>query len=101
MGRKSKIKITKLKTERLEKEIAKIDKVVPPIKKFIIPGGSELSTKLDFARALARRAERDAVRMKASPDLLQYLNRLSSLLFALARLANFRLKLKEKNPKYQ
>ncbi len=101
MGRKSKIQITNAKTKRLEQEIAKIDKVVPPIKKFIIPGASELSAKLDFARALARRAERAAVRIKASPDLLQYLNRLSSLLFALARLVNFRLKKKEQNPSYR
>src|SRR3989344_9379922 len=100
MGRKSKIQITKSKTQRLEKEILKIDKIVPQIKRFILPGGSELSAKLDVARALARRAERNAVRIKASPELLQYLNRLSSLLFALARLANFRLKLKEENPRY-
>ena len=101
MGKKSQIKITKSHTQYLEKEIAKIDAIVPPIKKFIIPGGSELSAKLDYARALARRAERAAVRIKASPELLQYLNRLSSLLFALARLANFKLKLREKNPKYK
>ncbi len=107
MGRKSNIKITKSKTERLEKEIARIDRIVPPIKKFIIPGASELSAKLDFARALARRAERDAVKANSlkpntcSPELLQYLNRLSSLLFALARLVNYRLKKKEQNPSYR
>lgn len=101
LGMHSKLRVTHAKTEELEKEIAKIDKIVPPIKKFIIPGGSELSAKLDFARALARRAERDAVRIKASPELLQYLNRLSSLLFAYARLTNFRLKKKEQNPSYR
>ena len=94
MGRRSKYQISNIKTQRLESEIMKIDKIVPQIKKFIIPGGSELSAKLDYARALARRAERDAVKANTlkpntcSHELLQYLNRLSSLLFALARLVN-------------
>lgn len=100
MGKKSKIKITKAKTERLEKEIMAIDKIVPQIKKFIIPGASELSAKLDFGRALARRAERAAVKAKVSAELLQYLNRLSSILFALARLVNYRLNKREEHPSY-
>src|SRR3989344_3538536 len=108
MGRKNiKYQISNIKTRELEKQIAKIDKIVPQIKKFIIPGGSELSAKLDFARALARRAERDAIKANTlkpntcSPELLQYLNRLSSLLFALARLVTHRLKKKEENPSYR
>lgn len=101
LGTYSKLRVTAEKTRELESEILKIDKIVPQIKKFIIPGGSELSTKLDYARALARRAERAGVKAHVSPELLQYLNRLSSYLFALARLANFRLKLREENPKYK
>lgn len=101
MRRKSKIQMTNAKTKRLEKEIAKVDAIVPPIKKFIIPGASELSAKLDVARALARRAERAAVKIKASPDLLAYLNRLSSFLFALARLVNFKLNRREEHPTYR
>ena len=101
MGKKSKIMITKEKTDRLEREIIEIDKKVPPIKKFIIPGGSELSAKLDYARALARRAERTAVSAKVSPELLQYLNRLSSILFAFARLVNYEKKVREKHPSYK
>lgn len=107
MGKKSKIQITKSKTQHLENKILEIDHIVPQIKKFIIPGGSELSTKLDYARALARRAERALVKASeaneaiSSSVLLQYLNRLSSYLFALARLVNFRLKLKEEHPNYQ
>ena len=110
LGKKSKIQITNAKTQRLEQEILAIDKVVPQIKKFIIPGASELSAKLDYARALARRAERAAVlarrslgeggKATISPDLLQYLNRLSSILFAHARLVNYKFKIKEKNPSY-
>lgn len=101
MGKRYTLHVTRAKTEELEHEILRIDTVVPPIKKFIIPGGSELATKLDYARALARRAERACVRIKANPDLLQYLNRLSAYLFALARLENHRLKIKEKNPGYR
>jgi|SRR3989344_657092 len=107
MQKKSKIQITNVKTKALEKEILKIDKQVPQIKKFIIPGGSELSAKLDFARTLVRRAERAVVKANAaneaisSPELLQYLNRLSSYLFALARLVNFRLNIKEESPSYR
>ena len=111
MGRKKNIKyqITNDKTKRLEEEIIKIDKILPPIKKFIIPGGSELSAKLDFARALARRAERALARHSLArrrggnnyAELLQYLNRLSSILFAHARLVNYTLKVKENNPSYK
>lgn len=101
MGKKSKIKLTKRRTERLEQEILAIDRVVPPIKKFIIPGASVLSAQLDYARALARRAERAAVKTRAPANTIQYLNRLSSMLFALARLVNYRLKLKEENPSYR
>lgn len=108
MGKKSKIKITRTKTERLEREIAEIDAILPQIKQFIIPGASELSAKLDVARTLARRAERACVKFfkaseanEANEALLAYLNRLSSLLFALARLVNFSLKKKEESPGYQ
>jgi len=103
-SQKSKLQI---KTNKLEEEIAKIDKIVPTITKFIIPGASELSAKLDYARTLARRAERSALKTNeankatSSAELIQYLNRLSSYLFALARLVNFRLKLKEHNPSYK
>ena len=105
MGKKSKIHITNIKTQELEKEIAKIDKIVPQIKQFIIPGASELSAKLDIARAFARRVERAFVafnkKQKLNPDLLQYLNRLSSILFAHARLVNYLLNVKEENPTYK
>jgi cob(I)alamin adenosyltransferase len=85
----------------LEKEIDDIDKVVPEIKQFVIPGGSELSSRLEIARTLARKAEREIVRFKkAGPEAMKYLNRLSSVLFALSRFANFKLKIKEERPIY-
>lgn len=91
-------------TSHMEDVIKKIDAVLPPLTKFIIPGGSEASAKLDVVRALTRRAERLAVgyskKGRLSVEILQYLNRLSSLLFALSRYENFRLKINEKNPTY-
>lgn len=75
---------------RLEREIAEIEKRLAPIVSFVIPGATELSALLDYARAVARRTERVVVRANSehpvAPDALRYLNRLSSLLYALARL---------------
>jgi cob(I)alamin adenosyltransferase len=97
-------KIDAKKTGEIEKIIEALDKKIPAIKKFILPGGSELSARLDVARVIARRTERMAVKFskakKLSPELLQFLNRLSSLFFALARYANRRKGVKEENPKY-
>jgi cob(I)alamin adenosyltransferase len=65
-----------------------------PLKKFVLPGGSEKSAMLHLARTVCRRAERSLVtlsREDSVPDLaLVYMNRLSDLLFTLARLANVR-----------
>lgn len=87
---------------RLEKEIADIDRQVPKINKFIIPGGSELSSRLELARTAARKAERIVIKYKSkiSSFATAYLNRLSSYLFALARFVNYKLKVKEESPKY-
>ncbi|MBI2023513.1 cob(I)yrinic acid a,c-diamide adenosyltransferase [Candidatus Giovannonibacteria bacterium] len=97
-------RITPEKVAFLEEIIKKVDGTLPKINKFIIPGGSELAARLDVARALARRAERLAVSLGrergVSPDLLRYLNRLSSALFALARFVNFKTNFKEDNPTY-
>lgn len=97
-------KITPAKTEFLEKIIGEIDTFLSPLKNFVIPGGSELSSRLDIARAISRRVEKTTVRYskekELSPELLKFLNRLSSALFALARYANFKLGIKEENPSY-
>jgi cob(I)alamin adenosyltransferase len=91
-------------TEKLEKIVFKIDETLPPLKKFIIPGGSELSARIDIARSFARRVERIAVatakELNISISMLQFLNRLSGMLFALARYSNFINEVEEKNPSY-
>jgi cob(I)alamin adenosyltransferase len=86
-------KITADMVERLEHDIdrymARVD--LPP--KFVIPGGTELSARLDVARTAVRRAERRVVDLRSSGDLpddtvLRYLNRLSDAIFAMARYAD-------------
>ena len=79
--------------ERLESDIDRyMDRVeLPP--KFVIPGGTELSARLDVARAAVRRAERRVAALRDAGDLsddtvLTYLNRLSDAVYALARFAD-------------
>lgn len=92
--------------KEVEKLVNDIEKEIPPIKGFSIAGGTELSALLDVARTLARRAERRVIVVKEmklrelAPETLAYLNRLSSLLFALARLANHLAGVAEESPRY-
>lgn len=90
----------------IEKIVNDIEKEIPKLKGFSIAGGTELSALLDVARTLARRAERRVTAVKEmklrelTPETMAYLNRLSSLLFALARLANYQAGVAEETPKY-
>lgn len=105
LGKRSKIKIGPEDAEFLEGVIKKIDNKVPRLDKFVVFGESELSAKLDLARAVCRRVERKAVKLskknKVSRQSLAFLNRLSSLFFAFARYTNQIERKKEKNPKYR
>lgn len=93
-------KISENEIKKLEKIIDRIGNTLPKIKTFIMPGGSELSSLLDYARAVARRAERRVAQLKKRGLILKYLNRLSSLLFVLARETNKNKRIKESHPKY-
>lgn len=88
----------------LEDCIAKVEEIIEPPKSFLIPGASELSAHLDYARAVSRRTERTVVRAqqdkKLSKDTLAFLNRLSSFLYALARFSAQSSGVKEKPPSY-
>ncbi|MCR4275935.1 MAG: cob(I)yrinic acid a,c-diamide adenosyltransferase [Candidatus Parcubacteria bacterium] len=92
--------------KEIEKIVNDIEKEIPPLKGFSIAGGTELSALLDVARTLARRAERRVIAVNElklrvlAPETLAYLNRLSSLLFALARLANHLAGVAEETPRY-
>lgn len=97
--------ITKQKIIFLEAVIDSIERELPPIKTFFLSGGTELSASLDYARTVARRTERVVIRYskvhQVSPETLAYLNRLSSLLYALVRIVNFKSEAKEIPPTYK
>ena len=80
------------RVERLEHLIDEIDAKLEPLSTFILPGGTAAAAALHHARTVARRAERRAYTLSrsvaTSRDILVYLNRLSDLLFVLARYAN-------------
>ena len=99
-------RVTREKVETIETIINGIEKEIPPLKGFSIAGGTELSALLDVARTVARRAERrlvavtEARQREITSETKAYMNRLSSLLFALARLANHIAGAKEETPRY-
>ncbi|NKI34578.1 cob(I)yrinic acid a,c-diamide adenosyltransferase [Wenzhouxiangella sp. XN79A] len=75
--------------ERLENELDRINADLPPLKDFILPGGNLAAAQAHLARTICRRAERRVIALArheaVSDTLLRYLNRLSDLLFVLAR----------------
>jgi cob(I)alamin adenosyltransferase len=78
--------------DRLEAECDAHNAGLEPLKSFVLPGGTEAAARLQVARAVCRRAEREALaaseRVEINPLVIVYLNRLSDLLFILARAAN-------------
>lgn len=87
------LRISQNQIDWLEQQIDLLNTDLEPLNSFVLPAGSPLSAALHGARTIARRAERDCVSLIAkehqtSPLTLTYLNRLSDLLFVLARIAN-------------
>jgi cob(I)alamin adenosyltransferase len=78
--------------ERLEQLIDRYDGDAPPLRRFILSGGAPAGAALHIARTVCRRAERKMVALTppVDPVLLRYVNRLSDLLFAMARAVNHR-----------
>jgi cob(I)alamin adenosyltransferase len=88
-GNEDRLRITDAAIERLEHEIEEANGSLPELKSFILPGGSERAARLFMARAVCRRAERAVLGVPdTNPLAAVYLNRLSDLLFVLARAAN-------------
>jgi cob(I)alamin adenosyltransferase len=81
---------------RLEQWIDRLESLLPPLRRFILAGGSPAGASLHVARTVCRRAERSIVALRAGdetavdPELVVYVNRLSDLLFVMARVANLR-----------
>lgn len=102
----SKMKITKKELNKLENIISKIADMLPPITSFTVSGGSIISAGLDYARTLARKSERRIIAVSdeksrvISLSTLSYMNRLSSVLFALSRYANYLFSIPEIHPYY-
>ena len=86
------LRILPIQSERLEREIDKLNERLQPLASFVLPGGSAASAWLHLARTVCRRAERSVVELmrgeSINANVLIYLNRLSDLLFVLARVAN-------------
>ncbi|MFH1181343.1 MAG: cob(I)yrinic acid a,c-diamide adenosyltransferase [Candidatus Woesearchaeota archaeon] len=96
-------KITAAHVKEIENAIERTRRRIKLKDSFVIPGGTKLSAMLDYARTISRRAEREMIRLKEetklSEDLLRYANRISDLLYHLARLAN--KEVKEGTPVYR
>ncbi len=91
--RVTKAAITEGDIERLELLIDRLESELPPLRRFILPGGSTAGAALHLARTVCRRAERRVVALGTGQDepiVVIYLNRLSDLLFVMARAVNHR-----------
>jgi cob(I)alamin adenosyltransferase len=92
------ITFSAIKVGRLERQIDLMEKSMPPIHNFIIPGGEISSAYFHLARAVARRSERHLVKLsefKGKESILKYVNRLSDFLFVMARYQNYQAKTKD------
>jgi cob(I)alamin adenosyltransferase len=89
---RERLRVAPGQVERLEELCDLVNEELEPLKSFVLPGGTEAAARLHVARAVCRRAERRSVALAAAHDVnpaaLAYLNRLSDLLFILARAAN-------------
>jgi len=98
--------VKKVELKKIEKVITVISDILPPITSFTIAGGSLLSAELDVSRTLSRRCERriigavDEGKTKIGLVTIAYLNRLSSVFFALSRYTNHILSIPENHPNY-
>ena len=92
MEHDARLRVTQTQVDRLEDDCDRFNAELPDLKSFVLPGGSALAANLHVARAVCRRAERETIvaagANTVNPLGLVYLNRLSDLLFILARAAN-------------
>ena len=100
-------KVSEEKVLEVESIINGLEAEMPPIKSFFISGGTRAGATLDFARTVSRRAERRVIEAneegsaKSDANTLKFMNRLSSILYALARYANYSAGIEETPPSYK
>ncbi|MBX3442164.1 MAG: cob(I)yrinic acid a,c-diamide adenosyltransferase [Planctomyces sp.] len=86
------LRVTAAQVTRLEQAIDEFNVRLQPLTSFVLPGGSPAAAALHVCRTVCRRAEVEVVRLmdteSVNPEILKYLNRLSDLLFVMARVAN-------------
>jgi cob(I)alamin adenosyltransferase len=91
-GVTDRLRVTQVAVDELERLCDELNANLPELRSFVLPGGTEAAARLHVARAVCRRAERDALTADAehgiNPLVLTYLNRLSDFLFIAARAAN-------------
>jgi len=91
-GVDGRLRVEQSMVDRLEQDCDRFNAELPELRSFVLPGGTEAAARLHVGRTLCRRAERDVLRAAAKHDLgplvAVYLNRLSDLLFVLARAEN-------------
>jgi cob(I)alamin adenosyltransferase len=91
-GIPDRLRVEQRHVDGLERDCDRFNDGLPPLKSFVLPGGSEGAARLHLARAVCRRTEREALaaaqEVELNPLALVYLNRLSDLLFILARASN-------------
>ena len=91
-GVADRLRISETQIDALEADCDRFNSELPELKSFVLPGGTEAAARLHVARAVCRRAEREALAAAEEVDLnplaLVYLNRISDLLFIFARTAN-------------
>jgi cob(I)alamin adenosyltransferase len=92
MGREGRLRVAQSQVDRLEKDCDRFNAELPELRSFVLPGGTPAAAGLHVARTICRRAERETLRAAEEHELdpltAIYLNRLSDLLFVLARAAN-------------
>jgi cob(I)alamin adenosyltransferase len=90
----ARLTVTETQVSRLEQEIDTLNAELPPLRSFVLPGGTPAAAHLHLARTICRRAERLVVELSdqtaesVAPPVLKYLNRLSDLLFVASRALN-------------
>jgi cob(I)alamin adenosyltransferase len=87
-GNDDRLRVAQSQVDQLEADCDRFNAELPDLKSFVLPGGTESAALIHVVRAVCRRAERDSLVAPVNPRAVVYLNRLSDLLYVLARAAN-------------